>query len=487
MDTDSSNKSKIICYNHVKDSSLTYHLTMSCTDKLNMHDIICKAEESLYLVPGFVTNSNLTCCEPTVQITLPACETYVVEQQTIQIEKTNQTLCNNDIHNTQQIKNRHACELECLWSNTDKQANTTSAHAGDIISYTITFTNYSSMPLDMVWICDNVPQGVTVIPESIYPTPTPGETLQTGIALGSLGVNQTTKLTYSVIVDCGTTGDIMNCACVTYYYIDCKGCCHQGRGNCQSSIVKILPDDTKITIVKSANKNSVCRHCEEIIYTLKISNPNKVGLTDVFVYDNIPQGLCYKENSTSKNGEEPTDENPQNGIYIGQLPPDKIYTITFTLFVYEDPYCYNPDKFENTAYIHGNANGTTISAKSNRWIVTMNGKCFNYCMKLRFPICDICCLQSYFVYHTSASYYNMRIMKIIRAGFGIKIKYIDNYGKKKSKSIESNVLLPNLPDDFNPNDFTIRFTDLICDIDCNGNIIAKFKTTLCYCTTAKLT
>lgn len=458
-----------------KSARAGYKITTSCPGKICMHDVVCESGGALFLVPGSVTDvSRLVCHYPAADITLPVCENNIIEKQAVSVEEPCQIICDDTAGGI--------CDSGCIWTSTDKQASTSSAHVGDSITYTVTFTNHSYVLLDMVCISDDIPAGVTVIPNSIHPAPKPNETLQTGISMGSLPAGQTAVLSYSVTVDAGTSGDIVNCACVRYCYTDCAGCCQHGVGSCKSSTVKIMPADIRIEILKSANKKSVCNRCEEIAYTLTVSNPGKVAFDEVVVYDRIPQGLCYKTGSTVRNGRNPTDENPQSGIFIGNLEPGEIYTITFVLLVCIEPCCTHPStEFVNTAIVRGKAGEYVVSAESDPWVIMMNGRCFCQNTSSCFSICDFDCFRYYYIYHTDVTYININCECIISAGYGITIKYIDCNGVKKSKSFESNVIFNNLPNDFDPDHFTVCFTNLVCDIDCCGNIFTKFKAMLCYC------
>ena len=460
------------CHNKA-DAGLQYKITTSCSDKIRICDIACKSAGVLSLVPGSVTDdSGLACCGTAAEIILPACKTYIIEQEAVQIEAPCQTICDGC----------GICAADCIWTSTSKQASVSFARAGDSITYTVTFTNHSSVPLDMVCIFDTLPAGVTLIPGTIHPSPQPGETLQTGVSAGSLAAGQTAILTYSVIVNCAAAGDIVNHAYVRYCYTDCRNCRKHGVSGCKCTIVKFIADNIKIAVSKAANKNSVCYPCEEIRYTLKISNPSKVTLTDVVVCDDLPQGLCYKANSTTINGGYATDANPQNGICIGDLYPDETCTVTFILCVC--PYTcrgHIPCRFVNIACARGNTGSATVSAESNPWTIIRSSNCRYQCIQRRFSICGFGHLKSCHTYHTGAFYFDTGLMKIVIAGFGINVKYIDCHGKKKSKYFKGHIVFHNLTNDFNPHNFTVCFTNLFYDADCEGNLTTEFEAVLRYC------
>lgn len=467
MSTDLSCKTQHNC----KKTCAKVDYKLFCTNKICMYDIIYGDCKGLSLVPGCATDSsNLICCNTIDEIILPGCEPYTTQQRTVQIENPCQTKCENH------------CESCLIWTSTNKKANVSTVQVGDTITYTVEFTNHSAVSLDCVQIFDTLPPGVTVIPGSIYPAPKPNETLTTGISIGSLPPGQTAELSYNVLVEYAESCDIVNWACVRYCYIDCNNCCRFGIGSWKCSIVSVVPGKARIEITKYADKTSVCRLCEEIIYTLTIYNPCYTALTDVVVYDNIPQGLCYKTNSTIKDGCGPTNENPQNGIYIGTLCPGQVYTVSFVLYVCTEPCCkQTPVFFDNTAYVYGNNYNAAICAGSNTWFVEMNGRCVCQCVKKcisdfnlkRFILC--------YIYHTDTACYNTDQKKTIIAGFEICVKYIDCDGKIKRKSYEDHIVFDDLIDNFNPHSYNVEFKNLICSFDCDGNLNAEFEAKLRYC------
>ena len=451
------------------DAKLDYKLF--CTNSIRMYDITYGGCSGLSLVPGSATDiSNLICCRDGGEIILPGCGSFVTKQKTVQIDNPCQTLCVNNC----------ACDSCLIWTSTNKRASVSTAQIGDTITYTVEFTNHSAVLLDSVQIFDTLPPGVSVIPGSIQPAPKPQETLQTGISIGSLPPGQTAELRYSVSVNYAVSCDIVNRACVRYCYLDCSNCCRYGLGSCKCSSVRIVNAGLKIT--KHADKTSVCCLCEEIVYTLKISNPCSTALTNVVVYDNIPQGLCYKTSSTIKDGCGPTNENPQSGIYIGTLCPGQIYTVSFVLYVCSEPCCkQTPVTFDNTAYVYGNTCDDVICAESNSWSVEMNSRCLCQCIQKNISVCDLKRFILCYVYNTNMAWYDIGRTKRVVAGFGICVKYIDCNGKIKKECYEDHISFNNLPNRFNPHSYNVKFKNLVCSLDCDGKLNTKFEAKLRYC------
>lgn len=218
---------------------MCYKFTLSCTGEIGIYDVkACNG--TLSLVPGAVTADNgLSCGSCGSDIVIPSCASYAVEQRSVPIEPSCQTICGASDDDTELDGCNSGYQSCCIWTSTNKQASTEAVCVGDTVNYRITFTNHSAVTLDMVFISDNVPAGVTVVPGSIFPEPKPGETLETGISMGGLAAGQSVVLRYSVTVDPGVPCKIVNCACARYCYTDCRGCLQSGTGSCKSCAITL--------------------------------------------------------------------------------------------------------------------------------------------------------------------------------------------------------------------------------------------------------
>lgn len=478
MSIEDFNKGSNCCRDAAR-ASLCYRVKLACTSPPLIQDVVgCSG--SFSLTPGPVTEgSALACGCCTTEITIPSCETYAIEQRSVPIEARCQTICRNLDQCSQQKDCCDACKSCCILTTTSKKASASAACPGGAIAYTITFTNHSPIALDMIWISDAIPAQVTIIPGSIHPAPGPGETLQSGISMGGLAAGQSAVLTYTVIVNSGPACTIANCACARYFYTDCSGCCKYGIGSCRSCVVRRCPGRQQVAITKFADKKIVCHSCEEIAYSLVVSNPGQETLTNVVVYDDIPEGLCYKTGSTIRNGGTPVNENPQSGLFIGSLKPGEAYSIAYVLYVCINPsWDYPTMEFVNTASIKCRFGHKMLSSESNPWTVLLKGRYPSQCVVSRFPVCGFARLRHCFVYHRGLSCYNANGGRVIYAKFGIAIKYEDFDGKHKSLIYESGVLFDAFSVNFDPAHLMVRFSNLVCNVDENGNLVSQFVASL---------
>lgn len=228
--------------------------------------------------------------------------------------------------------------VDCIKTEIDKTVDKAYAQAGDVLTYTITFTNNSSVDMYGVKIADTYDAAKTTLDSaSINPAPQPGETLATGITVGGVGGSvpkgTSATLTFKVTVKAGATGDIVNSATATFKYKDWKGIEYSGNVGPDTATTTIVAAGLEIT--KSANKTFVTAINEEVVYLLTIKNTGSVKITNITVIDTIPTGMAYVANTTYLNGSiTPIDKSPAApGINIGDLDIGGIYTIQFTLKV----------------------------------------------------------------------------------------------------------------------------------------------------------
>ena len=105
----------------------------------------------------------------------------------------------------------------------DKQASSSSIEQGEVLTYTIYYTNTGSLPLSYVWIWDDIDISLgSVITPTISPPPDPAETTSSRVAwyLNHVPANgqpgSSGMLTFSILVD-GAGQDIADNTPLTEY------------------------------------------------------------------------------------------------------------------------------------------------------------------------------------------------------------------------------------------------------------------------------
>ncbi|SCB88311.1 MULTISPECIES: tandem-95 repeat protein, partial [Priestia] len=84
----------------------------------------------------------------------------------------------------------------------NKTANVSSARTGDVITYTVTIQNTGTAAANLVVATDALSNATTFVPNSLFVNGVqqPNKNIQSGISLGTVGINQTITLTYQVQV-----------------------------------------------------------------------------------------------------------------------------------------------------------------------------------------------------------------------------------------------------------------------------------------------
>ncbi len=230
------------------------------------------------------------------------------------------------------VTDEDSVSINCIFADIEKEADKDNVNPGDRIKYTITFKNMSNTEMYNVKIVDDLPSSLYLIDSSIVPAPQSGETLASGISVGSVSPNQEKTLTFSAIVNQSVTNDIVNRAYADFEFRDQSGEFHSASTHI-TSVTTTVGDDDEVSIEKTADKDYITHDGEEIQFTLTVSNNSRYTIEDVVVTDILPSGLKYLENSTIINNNPPINSNPAGGIYFGTMPRGSIYTVKFSATV----------------------------------------------------------------------------------------------------------------------------------------------------------
>lgn len=211
---------------------------------------------------------------------------------------------------------------------------------GEKIKYTITLQNDSSVDLYDVRIISELCPKTTLVKGSIVPIPQTDETLEAGISVttpnetsvGSVPKGTSAVLQYEVTVNEEETGDIVNESIAEIKFRDQAGSEYTSKTEPSTAMTSIAKADLQIT--ETTDKTFVTENNEEIVFELTVKNTGNVTVNDIVVANPFPDGMNYKPNSTLKNDTKTlSDENPANSINIGNLDPEQIYKIQFSVTV----------------------------------------------------------------------------------------------------------------------------------------------------------
>lgn len=208
---------------------------------------------------------------------------------------------------------------------------------GDTIPYTLTLKNTGDITINKIEIIDVLPQGITLVPDSlkVNGTPTTGD-IQSGILID----NKLLPGGQLIVSFSGKVSEIPpnvynNKATAKYYY-------QVGNNTTQRSTTiisnTVVANAVKAMLEVSKSADRIEAQLEdEIIYTIKITNEGNVSANDMILTDDLPPQVRYVPNTFKVDGiAKPGVIDLAAGVSIGNLEPGKIMTVQFTTKVIEN-------------------------------------------------------------------------------------------------------------------------------------------------------
>jgi len=171
----------------------------------------------------------------------------------------------------------------------DKQVNLIDVEQGQILEYTIAYTNAGDLPLQYGWIWDDVPTDtVSIIASSISPASDPDETTTGRVAWGfdTIPVDGTGVLSFSVLVD-GNGQDIADGQEIVNqakFGISTYGLPNDAA---LTSTVASTVQAPAITMSKTDGQ-SAANPGDLLTYVIQITNSGSIPATGLVVTDELP-------------------------------------------------------------------------------------------------------------------------------------------------------------------------------------------------------
>ncbi|MGG5462110.1 DUF7507 domain-containing protein [Clostridium sp. B9] len=221
------------------------------------------------------------------------------------------------------------------------------ADIGDEILHTITFTNTGNVDAENIVITDPLPNGTSLVPNSLnVNVPYTGD-LENGVLLTNpVAPGGTVIISYRLLVDeIPNPNPIPNTATVDYeYLVDPAG----------PPVTQTVDSNTVTTQVNNATltpqKTSDTEYADigdEIFHTITFTNTGNVDAENVVITDPIPNGTSLVPGSLSVNV--PYSGDLDNGIVLtNPVAPGEAIIISYRLLIEDIP---NPNPIPNTATV----------------------------------------------------------------------------------------------------------------------------------------
>ncbi|WP_419892328.1 DUF7507 domain-containing protein [Paenibacillus xylanexedens] len=214
-----------------------------------------------------------------------------------------------------------------------KSAVPSSAVVGDIITYTVVVSNDGNYNADVILV-DPLPTGETFVPNSVLINGNRWSSADptTGINLGTVQPAFPISVTFlATVVSLPAPPQLVNQATGDYTYTVPDG--RVIPGSSLSNIVTIpVTEPGVLSVVKTADR-TVATPGDTITYTLVVQNSTTLQASNVFLTDPIPVGSTFVNDSLTLNGVSQPDDNPTEGLTIGDISANSSAVVTFQVNV----------------------------------------------------------------------------------------------------------------------------------------------------------
>lgn len=232
------------------------------------------------------------------------------------------------------ISSAAATEINHANLNSNKAVDLAFATVGDTLTYTVTLNQTGNVAVNDVIIQDIIPQGTTFIENSVIVN---GETLPgvnpvSGIPIGTITIGGDAIVSFQVTVtSIPTPNELNNNAITTFNYIVNPNNVPVTNTTTTNTVKTTVQNDNVIAI-KSVDVTNALPG-QTLTYTITITNSGNVTIEDLLAIDAVPIDTTFVAGSVTINGINQPNENPENGITLGNLAPNEFVIITFQVTI----------------------------------------------------------------------------------------------------------------------------------------------------------
>ncbi|MDG0956906.1 cell surface protein, partial [Bacillus paranthracis] len=259
--------------------------------------------------------------------------------------------------------------------NSNKTVDLAFATVGDALTYTIILNQTGNVAVNDVIIQDIIPQGTTFIENSVIVN---GETLPgvnpvSGIPIGTIIVDGDAIVSFQVTVTTiPTPNELNNNAITTFNYIVNPNNVPVTNTTTTNTVTTTVQNDNVIAIKSVDVTNAL--PAQTLTYTITIMNSGNVTIEDLLVIDTIPIDTTFVAGSVTINGINQPNENPENGITLGNLAHNDSVIITFQVTISSStlqPTINNDATVSYTVIIDPDEPPITITKQTNTVTTTL--------------------------------------------------------------------------------------------------------------------
>jgi uncharacterized repeat protein (TIGR01451 family) len=214
--------------------------------------------------------------------------------------------------------------------NVDKSVATN----GEELTYNIVITNEGTIPMNSVVLIDEIPIGTTFISDSltINGVPSIGGNPSVGVNIGSIPAGDFAMVGFKVkIVSTETIEQVSNWARVNYKIQLGPNSPVEDKIEDSNTVITEI-EKAELTLLKSVDKE-ISDIGEIIKYSILVSNTGTVAAEEIILYDILPKGTSFVENSIFVRGVQQLGVNPESGVEIGTIEPNGKVLVSFEVKV----------------------------------------------------------------------------------------------------------------------------------------------------------
>ncbi|WP_346988814.1 DUF11 domain-containing protein, partial [Bacillus sp. SW7] len=266
-------------------------------------------------------------------------------------------------------------EINHATLNSNKTVDLAFATVGDTLTYTITLNQTGNVAVNDVIIQDIIPQGTTFIENSVIVN---GETLPgvnpvSGIPIGTITIGGDAIVLFQVTVtSIPTPNELHNNAITTFNYIVNPNNVPVTNTTTTNTVTTTVQNDNVIAIKSVDITNALPG--QTLTYTITITNSGNVTIEDLLAIDTVPIDTTFVAGSVTINGINQPNENPENGITLGNLAPNDSVIITFQVTISSStlqPTINNDATVSYTVIIDPDEPPITITKQTNTVTTTL--------------------------------------------------------------------------------------------------------------------
>ncbi|MBE7118932.1 DUF11 domain-containing protein [Bacillus cereus] len=207
------------------------------------------------------------------------------------------------------------------------------ADIGDILTYTIAFTDTGNTNANNVIFTDAIPTGTTFVLNSltIDGTTQVGANPANGVNIGSIATGTTKNVSFQVVVNTIPASNVVSNGSSASYQYTVNPSQSPVTKNISSNLVSTQINNANLSLTKSTNKQFATIG-DTINYTILISNSGNAPANNVQLTDPLPNGTILTPGTVTLNG---VLQNVDSlvSLPIGTIPGGATFTLSFQVTV----------------------------------------------------------------------------------------------------------------------------------------------------------